>query len=788
MKKKLISLISLALVMGMSACGGSSSSPAPSSQAPGSSAAPASSVTPSSETPSSVTPSSSVAPSSSKKESSSVAPSSKAETVTVTFDGNGAIYDPDPVEVEKGQPVEQPEDPIRYGRKLVCWMLGEEEYDFATPVTEAITLKAEWALDVDPVLQDRRLADLNPSAITDLCVFDGNSPFELTLTPGEHWYLNGDMIVDWKTFCIYDAEGRLCYGIWCPGGGYGVPKEFTYAHHFMYSAQRGGYADNPAFVFEGESWKIVIPEGGICVSADNEAPSGRSWIIQSISNGEYNDLDDQVIADDIIGYAFDAPNCQWSNTGMKWNAEDGCVEAYKLATSLTFEGTKNGIAEGNAETGEYTVEISFLKNNKARLKYDGGYRTSFINYEKYTIVGDYNDTHEDDGTNRLYTLEKDDEEDGATFVSPKGGDFEFVYNCNTKTLTITMKSAPVGPQVVYEAIPMGIDSDAQLSMWTENKVLHSRDGWVGNGWRFYLVADGEGKITYFCVYPPNGYGGPKSTSYNRHSDYSNYLNNPSLSLDPDYADWPDAGHNYWNLKVPAGGIALTGYDAALNEIISVITNGEYSEYDDSIIGELNKITEYCSYLTLKYDDDSGKVQIIEDIPVATVLGGHKDSPDGTLPGVYDDQTTVLDDVKYLDGYKYMIAVDANGTIIYASYHDDGYGGPADGFYHDGNYTCVPGQICGPFNVWSTFKSWNDCGGVGNLWEEYNLQVPTGGYIIIGNQAQMTLLINEVFGVDIAEYQTNVFFETMVEDGEVNDVKLEIKVNAEDQSLFDIVVK
>lgn len=64
--------------------------------------------------------------------------------VTFVTNGGSAI---DPVMVERGDVVAQPEDPVREGYRLLAWYVDEEldiVYDFDTPVTSDITLYAAW--------------------------------------------------------------------------------------------------------------------------------------------------------------------------------------------------------------------------------------------------------------------------------------------------------------------------------------------------------------------------------------------------------------------------------------------------------------------------------------------------------------------------------------------------------------------------------------------------------------------------------------------------------------------
>lgn len=49
--------------------------------------------------------------------------------------------------VSTGSLVEKPENPTKTGFKFICWMLDGVEFDFTTPITTNITLKAKWEED-----------------------------------------------------------------------------------------------------------------------------------------------------------------------------------------------------------------------------------------------------------------------------------------------------------------------------------------------------------------------------------------------------------------------------------------------------------------------------------------------------------------------------------------------------------------------------------------------------------------------------------------------------------------
>ena len=62
---------------------------------------------------------------------------------TVTFD-YGYENKVDTQSVEHDSMVEKPADPTREGYKFLGWYVGEDAYDFSTPVTDDLTLTAKW--------------------------------------------------------------------------------------------------------------------------------------------------------------------------------------------------------------------------------------------------------------------------------------------------------------------------------------------------------------------------------------------------------------------------------------------------------------------------------------------------------------------------------------------------------------------------------------------------------------------------------------------------------------------
>ena len=70
---------------------------------------------------------------------------------TVTFNSNGGSAVPTQT-VQSGSMATQPASPVKEGFTFKGWYIGTAVYDFATPVTENITLTASWMENAAPVL------------------------------------------------------------------------------------------------------------------------------------------------------------------------------------------------------------------------------------------------------------------------------------------------------------------------------------------------------------------------------------------------------------------------------------------------------------------------------------------------------------------------------------------------------------------------------------------------------------------------------------------------------------
>ena len=144
--------------------------------------------------------------------------------------------------------------------------------------------------------------------------------------------------------------------------------------------------------------------------------------------------------------------------------------------------------------------------------------------------------------------------------------------------------------------------------------------------------------------------------------------------------------------------------------------------------------------------------------------------DGTTKIAIADGVTIYDSTSQNITFgEYTIAVDGDGKIIFASRTSSGYGGPGDGFYHDGTYQVVVGQVCGIFYIQEGFKSWGECSPEERNqevkpWSLYTRVCPENYHIITGSQSAMSNLIKAICNISTFNETSNALFESTIADG------------------------
>lgn len=118
----------------------------------------------------------------------------------VTFDSNGGSEVCTEI-VKKNEKVKKPEDPTKEGYVFAGWYYKDELYDFDTPVTKDMTLKAEWAVQGNATVNEIVLNVKN----LDLAVNE-NGKIEVTSSPENKklvWSSSDESIVK------VDQEGNV---------------------------------------------------------------------------------------------------------------------------------------------------------------------------------------------------------------------------------------------------------------------------------------------------------------------------------------------------------------------------------------------------------------------------------------------------------------------------------------------------------------------------------------------------------------------------------------------------
>ena len=353
------------------------------------------------------------------------------EKVTVTFHSNGGSS-VRKQEIDKGTTATKPTNPTKAGYDFVNWYTEAaltNVFDFTTPVNQNIDLYAKWALSVSPVL----LASVTPDAVdagdTEFSVWTSS---EFVGHSIDGWQTGCTLNMSWRTVLVVDAEGRLCYGVYCPANGYGSPREYSYMCNEYYAKDGVGYTQNPAFRFgsnfasNSNDWQLVVPTGGFIITGHTNG----SRTIDSLATG--GKFTNDAGAEDILNSKINATHAEFSTRSFKFR--EGKVEVYDLATHLTYTGTKAGAFVGNAETATYSKTLLLYEGNTIRLEFFDGIVEFALTESLATFTGDYTTTRGGDHNAKMYVAS---DETKDVLIAGARGRYQFDYSYSANTLTIT---------------------------------------------------------------------------------------------------------------------------------------------------------------------------------------------------------------------------------------------------------------------------------------------------------------------------------------------------------------
>ncbi|MBP5551561.1 MAG: hypothetical protein J6X93_05885 [Bacilli bacterium] len=536
-----------------------------------------------------------------------------------------------------------------------------------------------------------------------------------------------------------NAQGRIIYASYY-SSSYGGPSDGFY-HDGTYALNAGSVCGifniDAAFqpwpattAVNGEQvnawtlYDVVVPAGGYLISIKRNA--ANQFISDLTKNSAFVEEEDNTL--------FEATLADGALNNIKITITKGIKNAAVTATTTESQedvhltGVKvSGSAEAsfalNAETGKYegTFTLAELWNS---VQFDLVYSDTTVTrmtYANTTFNGTGILSAMVDGAPYTAMLYADTEElvtNGTFFYSANAETtYDVSYDPEQETLTVNVhvnEPAGSGARVVVSG-----STDAALSLNAETGKY-----------------EGQFKLTAIWQ-----------------NIFFDLVDEEGSSLRLTYANTTFAGSGVLSEQASAP------WTAAL-----------YSEGNEAVATgnfwySIDKETTYIA----SYDPDTATMTIEVYVPEATVT---EDSfvLDGTTRIAIADGVTIYDssatDITFGE---YTIAVDGDGKIFFASRTSGGYGGPGDGFYHDGNYQVVVGQVCGVFYIQEGFKSWNDCSAAERTqevkpWSLYTRVCPENCHIITGSQSAMSNLIKAICNIDTFNESANTLFETTIADG------------------------
>jgi len=411
----------------------------------------------------------------------------EAKRYTVSFDSNGGT-DVSSQSVEYGKTAVKPTDPSRYGYTFDGWYVGDELYNFATPLKKDIALTARWI----------------PQTYT--VIYSGNGA-----TGGTHPN---------STF-KYDTTYRL------PANGY---EKTGYGFKGWAETSDGPvkYKD-----YQDGLYNLAEPNGTITLYAVWEP--NEYTILYDGNDGQIWDSYTSVIFDSNVTVANGYNAAKWGYTLKEWNTKkDGSGTTYALGQTFKYNIPKDITLYAIWQPNEYRITFDTMGEgtvtpNFITVTFDGKYpelptpagtSQNFVRWEidgveirqgmtvditeaktakaiystknVYTVtIKDYNGT----GNDYVYTLEE-----GSTIKQPSdptvtGLTLEGYYTDNTYSTRYIWGDTILGSVIIYAKLEVSkydVTFKASSQIGGENVTTH------GNR---FVIRD----VPYGTVIRPNDY-------------------------------------------------------------------------------------------------------------------------------------------------------------------------------------------------------------------------------------------------------------------------------------------
>lgn len=464
----------------------------------------------------------------------------------------------------------------------------------------------------------------------------------------------------------------------------------------------------------------------------------------------------------------------FNNAQLRVASSEDIVRYYNVTIDDDGDETTDPIVKGYSKGDTVTLKASPKE----------GY--IFVKWVKVTAEGDV-----DYSTDSTTTFEVGEED--ATF----------------KAVTQFAPWNSLAPEMGNSAIltPKTNDADAggdAYAVWTNaDTVIHKDGAWktgsLNAEWRGIIVVDKDGKIAYMVYCPANGFGGPSGTGYYAHPDYTvTYdedantfsTNNPAINILEGYGKWTQedpSASNKFEIVIPEGGFVITTHGAGEYDIIEALTGVRLTAWDN----KYNARDVIDSRVRVYYDAANNQIRTY----VPSVKDGNKlvslnvkgyGSPSGI--GLFtDDERNTLDSgvegrhtFDNDNGWRFAVAVDADGKVVYASYGlTAGYGGPSDNFYsNDPEIKKAThedaGTIVGIFKIGDNYANWDETQGdyKDKDYNDFKALVPEGGFVLTGynGDENMSAIMAAIFGADKLDVTNADNFNTIAK-GSVNNIRV-----------------
>lgn len=291
-------------------------------------------------------------------------------TYTVSFDSNGGS-DIDPQRVQYNDAVSQPDNPTLDGYEFAGWTLDGDAYDFDTPVTSSITLKAVWKKLTPSIkthtvkfdtgegskIDSQKVDDGNPvskpgNPTREGYAFNGwllgGTPYDFTvpvmqdLTLTASWAKNKSVYT--VKFDLNDGEGDIASQKVEEGATITRPDSPT----------REGYTFT-GWQYEGETWNFLnAVSRNMTLTAQWKKNEAKRYTVTFDSAGG-SDVDSQTVKDGSTVQVPDKP----SKTGYTFAGWTCNGNAYDFNTPVTSDITLKAVWTENQKPQPKQYAVTF---------------------------------------------------------------------------------------------------------------------------------------------------------------------------------------------------------------------------------------------------------------------------------------------------------------------------------------------------------------------------------------------------------------------------------------------